>query len=59
MYVCISLLKWYITAQDSKDITYHNDSKHHVIVVDEKHELLFALRKLGGHSQDEVFHLTE
>lgn len=36
--------------------TYHKNTQHHVIIVDEKYQLLLALRKLCCHFQDEVLH---
>ena len=43
--------------KEVKHCTDHEDAEHHVVVVDEEDELFAALRKLGGHAQDEVLHL--
>ena len=38
--------------------TYVEHCQHHVVVVDEKDELLLAIGKLCRHSQDKVLHLS-
>lgn len=38
--------------------THIENREHHIIVVDEKYQLLLAMGKFSRHPQDEILHLT-